>query len=368
MSRRSQIRWAPLLGPTAVLLAALALSTPAAGDATPGRVVAGPVLSGDGVAWVEARRGGRLVVRWAPARETPRTVADLAPPRGGELSVEGFAGSVAGTALAVRQLIPTARECCQYPAVQFLTGPPESDLRESARCDPPDGGPVPTVGVAAGDAAAVQVRECEELRRIGLRSFAGEPLAAPPSGEAGLLDAAGPFLAWSAAAGEVTVYDRARGEIAYTARGDGLGELGAVGLATDGRLAAAYRVAAAPQERYARAWGLAVFAAGRPPRPVGALRFPQPARVRLAGERVALSSQDPVGATLTAQFDLGQEQAWRVARLLRPAEFDLQGDRLTWLDPRCGGPRVAAGTVRAAASTAGLPSHWPVGRSSTAGR
>ncbi len=360
MSRRSQIRGALLLGPAAVLLAGLVLSTPAAGDTTPGRVVAGPVLSGDGAAWVEARRGGRLAVRSARAREAPRTVADLVPPRRPrrprvELDVAGFVGSAAGTALAVRQVEVTARECCRYPAAQLLTGPPGGRLRESARCQPGTSGHIPPVVVEAGDDAAIQVINCEELRRIQLRSFDGEPLAAPPSGDAVLIDAAGPYLAWSAAAGEVTVYDRARGVIAYTARGDGLGELGAVGLAPDGRLAAAYRVAAASRQRYARAWGLAVFAADRPPRPVGALRFPQPARVRLAGERVALSSQDPVGATLSL-VDLGREQAQPVARLLRPAEFDLQGDRLTWLDPTCGGPRIRhvdAGAVRAVPSTAG---------------
>ena len=338
------------MGPTAVLLTGLALSTPAAGDTTPGRVVAGPVLSGDGAVWLESRRdGGRLAVRSARPRGESRPVADFPPPREralgrGVFIIHGLVGSPAGTALAIREAFGGPRDVTQFGAVRLLTGPPNGGLRESARCDPrSSGGFRPTV-VAAGDVAAFQVRDCEELQQIQLRSFTGEPLDAPPSGEAALLDAAGSYLAWTAAAGEVTVYDRARGAIAYTARGDGLEELGALGLAPDGRLAAAYRAGAA--------WGLVVFAADGSPEPVGELRFLRPERVRIAGGRVALTTQLPDGYALTL-VDIERAQARRVAHVLRP-DFGLQGDRLAWLEPTCRGPRIRqvdAGAMRAGAST-----------------
>ena len=328
-------------------------------------LLAGPVLAGSAVVWLERRGQEARLERAVPGRRP--TILFRQALR--NVSLDDLAASRGVVALERRMSVcpppnpPLASSCTEQREV--LGGPPSGPLRVLATSDDCGGGSIsvaPSVDVS-GELVAIGENLClppgDRRRRIVVaRLGQGSPsllcdadlLHGPPRcrGDARV---AGRFVGWSEGRDAVVVYDRLRRRVAYRPL---LPRVQSFDVQADGTLAVAYDPqgldgAASVAWRTSQAGRVLPFRA----RVSGRSR----SVVRIAGDRIlAERVLSPSSSALVVSDLRGRTR--RIVRIAGPVrregDFDLDGRRDTWASTRitstklvCPPPGIGAPCVRA---------------------
>jgi hypothetical protein len=356
----------------AIALLCLAVAGAARGQAWPpverpgSRVLlAGPVLAGAAVVWLERRGSEARLERAVPGRRP--TVLFRQALRNGSLDdVAASQGVVALerlTSVCPPPNPPIAYSCTEHREV--LGGAPSGLLRVLATSDDCGGASisVPTSVDASGDLVAMGENVCVSpgnrrrqivVVRLGRTSpslVCDADLVHGPALCRGDARIAGRFVAWSEGRDAVVVYDRLRRRVAYRPL---LPRVQSFDVQADGTLAVAYypqglEGGASVAWRTPRAGGVLPFRAGVSGRPRSV--------VRIAGDRIlAERVLSPSSSALVVSDLRGRTR--RIARFASPVrregDFDLDGRQVTWASTRitntklvCPPPGIGAPCLRA---------------------
>jgi hypothetical protein len=335
--------------PRAAILAAAVLAVAASGAAPlasgESRVLwQGPVLAGAAVVWAEEAGGTGSLHLWAP-RRGERVVyrsgsLALARPLAASRSLLAFERSYPSCPPERGRVCPQAEDALAGPLAgpfRTLVGARTCSLTTAANSLALDGGLAAYLELdCARGRVRVVVRDLARRRRpLVLRD------AAVAGGCCRDVSIAGRYVAWSdARGGEVVVFDRVTGRVAYRARiGRGADIDAGFDLQRDGKLAVAYRRnAAAPVSPTTVAWF-----SPRAPR-AHVLPFPgRDTRVRIADDRIALERfLTPTKSALVVTDLAGHART--LARFAPPlrlqSRFDFDGQHIAWASDRLTGTHV----------------------------